>query len=75
VSDFDDAAPAVTDLTVGDVITTIDGKAVKNKQESLRYLNTLTTGDVIARSRAPRSDSVHSIRDGIIRTIAPSSGF
>ena len=38
----------LTDLTVGDVITTINGKAVKNRQELLLDLNTFKTGDAIA---------------------------
>jgi serine protease Do len=38
----------LTDLTVGDVITTINGKPVKNKQELLQDLNAFKTGDPIA---------------------------
>lgn len=38
----------LTDLTVGDVITTINGKPVKNKQELLEDLNTFKTGDPVA---------------------------
>jgi serine protease Do len=38
----------LTDLTVGDVITTINGKAVRNKHELLQDLNTFKTGDAIA---------------------------
>jgi serine protease Do len=38
----------LTDLTVGDFITTINGKPVKNKQELLQDLNTFKTGDPIA---------------------------
>jgi serine protease Do len=38
----------LTDLTVGDVITTINGKPVKNKQELLQDLNTFKTGDAVA---------------------------
>jgi serine protease Do len=38
----------LTDLTVGDVITTINGKPVKNKQELLQDLNAFKTGDAIA---------------------------
>jgi serine protease Do len=38
----------LTDLTVGDVITTINGKAVKDKQDLLQDLNSFKTGDAIA---------------------------
>jgi serine protease Do len=38
----------LTDLTVGDVITTINGKAVKNKQELLQDLDSFKVGDAIA---------------------------
>jgi serine protease Do len=38
----------LTDLTVGDVITTINGKPVKNKQELLQDLNRFKTGDAVA---------------------------
>ena len=38
----------LSDLTVGDVITTINGKPVKDKQELLQDLNGFKTGDPIA---------------------------
>jgi serine protease Do len=38
----------LTDLTVGDIITTINGKPVKNKQELLQDLNSFKTGDAVA---------------------------
>jgi serine protease Do len=38
----------LTDLTVGDVVTTINGKTVKNKQELLQDLNAFKTGDAVA---------------------------
>jgi S1-C subfamily serine protease len=38
----------LTDLTVGDVITTLNGKPVKSKQELLQDLNAFKTGDAIA---------------------------
>ena len=38
----------LTDLTVGDIITTINGKPVRNKQELLQDLNAFKTGDAVA---------------------------
>jgi serine protease Do len=38
----------LTDLTVGDIITTINGKPVMNKQELLQDLNSFKTGDAVA---------------------------
>jgi serine protease Do len=38
----------LTDLAVGDIITTINGKPVKNKQELLQDLNAFKTGDAVA---------------------------
>jgi serine protease Do len=38
----------LTDLTVGDAITAINGKAVRNKHELLQDLNTFKTGDAVA---------------------------
>jgi serine protease Do len=38
----------VTDLTVGDIITTINGKPVKNKQDLLQDLNSFKAGDAVA---------------------------